>query len=57
MPIVKQIISSHNKTILTKDNNTESRTNNCNCCAKEACTSRPEMPNVNPNLPSHGDKT
>ena len=37
MPNMKQIISSHNKTILTKDNNTKSRTNNCNCCVKEAC--------------------
>ena len=29
-------IKSH-KTILTKDNNTESRTNNYNCRIKEAC--------------------
>ena len=37
IPNMKQIISNHNKTILTKDNNTESRTNNCNCRVKEAC--------------------
>ena len=37
MPNMKQIISNHNKTILNKDNNTESKTNNCNCCIKEAC--------------------
>ena len=34
---MKQIISNHNKTILNKDNNTESKTNNCNCRIKEAC--------------------
>ena len=34
---MKQIISNHNKTTLTKDNNTGSRTNNCNCRVKEAC--------------------
>ena len=37
MPNMKQIISNHNKTILNKDNNTESKTNNCNCRIKEAC--------------------
>ena len=37
MPNMKQIISNHNKTILTKDNNTESKTNNYNCLRKEAC--------------------
>ena len=31
MPNMKQIISNHNKTILNKDNSTESKTNNCNC--------------------------
>ena len=34
---MKLIISNHNKTILNKDNNTESKTNNCNCGIKEAC--------------------
>ena len=38
MPNMKQIISNHNKTILNKDNNTESKTNNCNCRIKEACS-------------------
>ena len=37
MPNMKQIISNHNKTILNKDNNTESKTNDCNCRIKEAC--------------------
>ena len=37
MPNMKQIISNHNKTILNKDNNTESNTNNCNSRMKEAC--------------------
>ena len=37
MPNMKQIISNHNKTILNKDNNTECKTNNCNCRIKEAC--------------------
>ena len=37
MPNMKQIISNHNKTILNKDNNTESKTSNCNCRIKEAC--------------------
>ena len=37
MPNMKQIISNHNKTILNKDNNTESKKNNCNCRIKEAC--------------------
>ena len=37
MTNMKQIISNHNKTILNKDNNTESKTNNCNCRIKEAC--------------------
>ena len=34
---MKQIISNHNKTILNKDNNAESKTNNWNCHIKEAC--------------------
>ena len=37
MPNVKQIISNHNKAILTKDNSTEDTTNNCNCRIKEKC--------------------
>ena len=37
MPNMKEIISNHNKTILNKDNNTESKTNNCNCRIKEEC--------------------
>ena len=37
MPNGKQIISNHSKTILTKENNTENTTNNCNCRAKETC--------------------
>ena len=37
MPNVKQIISNHNKTILTKESSTEDTTNNCNCCVKEKC--------------------
>ena len=37
MPNVKQIISNHNKTILTKESSTEDTTNNCNCRVKEKC--------------------
>ena len=37
MPEVKQIISNHNKTILIKESNTESTTNNCSCRVKETC--------------------
>ena len=37
LPNVKQIISNHNKRILTKESNTENTTNNCNCRIKEAC--------------------
>ena len=37
MPNMKQIISNHNKTILNKDSNTESKTSNCSCRIKEAC--------------------
>ena len=37
MPNVKQIIPNHNKTILTKESNTENTTNNCNCHVKETC--------------------
>ena len=37
MPNVKQIISNHNKTILTKESSTENTTNNCNCRVKEKC--------------------
>ena len=37
MPNVKQIISDHNKTTLTKESNTENTTNNCNCRVKEKC--------------------
>ena len=37
MPNMKQIILNHNKRILNKDNNTESKTTSCNCRIKEAC--------------------
>ena len=37
MPNVKQIISNHNKAILTKDSSREDTTNNCNCRVKEKC--------------------
>ena len=37
MQNVKQIISNHNKAILTKDSSTEDTTNNCNCRIKEKC--------------------
>ena len=35
MPNVKQIISNHNKAILTKDSSIEDTTNNCNCRVTE----------------------
>ena len=35
MPNVKQIISNHDKTILMKESNKESTTNNCNYRTKE----------------------
>ena len=38
MPNVKQIISNYNKTILTKENNTQNTTNNCDCRIKETCS-------------------
>ena len=37
MPNIKQNISNHNKTILTKESSTEDTTNNCNCRVKEKC--------------------
>ena len=37
MPNMKQIIYNHNKAILTKENKTESATNNYNCRVKEKC--------------------
>ena len=42
MPNVKQIISNHNKTMLTKESSTENTTNNCNCRVKEQ-----ELPEAN----------
>ena len=57
MPNMKQIISNHNKTILNKDNNTESKTNKLQLSHKRSVPSKPEVPNIKPNLPSHSDKT
>ena len=57
MPNVKQIISNHNKTILTKDSSTEDTTNNCNYRVKEKMPSKQQMPNIKTHLPSHGDMT
>ena len=37
MSNVKQIISNHNKTMLTKESSTENTANNCNCRVKEKC--------------------
>ena len=37
MPVMKKIILNHNKTILTKERNTQNTTNNGNCHVKETC--------------------
>ena len=37
MSNMEQIISNHNKAIMTKENKTANATNNCHCHVKETC--------------------